>query len=517
MKRALALLLATLMLLTLFTGCGNSSSSGDTQQSGGEEAPVRDSMTFALTQEPALLDPQLAGDSYSGMVILNLHDPLVRRDSTGTIVPALAESWETSEDGLSITFHLRQGVKFQDGSTMTAEDVAFSLNRAIEKPQAELFTTAFENCEVVDDSTVKLNMKYDEIAALQYLTQTNNCIVSKAYVEQVGDENYSGSPCGTGPYKLVDWQKGSKLIFEANEDYYLGAPAIKHLEIRILKEATTAMVALETGDVDMVMNLSALDVPAVKNNDDLAYYETESTSIWNLAFNTKVAPFDNPKVRQALAMAVNKEDIVNGAMDGGAKVANIILPEQTTGNPGSDSVETCAYDPAAAKELLAEAGYPNGFKTQICVREDYTKKIGSIVQSQWKEIGVDAEVTVMERAALLSDIKSGVLPCYTVGNVSMTTDASFLLGTLATVNIPDSNFTFYSNPEYDALVDAQALEKDPEARKAIVQEALEMEARDVPRIVLFYTTSNIACDKDLNAKVYPASEGYFWHEWSWNS
>ena len=123
----------------------------------------------------------------------------------------------------------------------------------------------------------------------------------------------------------------------------------------------------------------------------------------------------------------------------------------------------------------------------------------------------------MERAALLSDIKDGKLPCYTVGNVSMTTDASFLLGTLATVNIPDSNFTFYSNPEYDALVDAQAKEKDETARLELVRQALQMEAQDVPRIVLFYTISNIACDKDLNAKVYPASEGYFWYEMSWNT
>ena len=509
MRRMFALLLAIGMRLSLLTGCGG----------GGQESNdgPKDSVTIALTQEPALLDPQLAGDSYSGMVILNLHDPLVRRDAEGNIVPSLAEEWTVAEDGLSITFKLRTDVKFQNGQPMTAEDVAFSLNRAIEKPQAELFTTAFESCEVIDESTVKLNLKYDEVAALQYLTQTNNCIVSKDYVEEVGDENYAAAPCGTGPYKLVDWQKGSKLVFEANEDYFLGAPPIKHLEIRVLKEATTAMVALETGDVDMVMNISALDVPTVQSNENLAYYETEGTSIWNLGFNTEMEPFNNPDVRKALAMAVNKEDIVNGAMDGGGKVADIILPDQTTGNPGADTIETVPYDPEGAKQLLADAGYPNGFSTQICVREDYTKKIGTIIQDQWKAIGVDAEVVVMERAALLSDIKDGKLPCYTVGNVSMTTDASFLLGTLATVNIPDSNFTFYSNPEYDALVDAQAKEKDETARLELVRQALQMEAQDVPRIVLFYTISNIACDKDLNAKVYPASEGYFWYEMSWNT
>ena len=512
MKRVLTLLLCAAMCLSLFSGCNGESQTPSDDQKTGEP---RDTVVIALGQEPALLDPQLAGDSYSGMVILNLHDPLIRRDSEGQLVPSLAESWTFAEDNMSITFQLRKDVKFQDGSALTAEDVAFSLNRAIEKPQAEIFTTAFESCEVLDEYTVRLNLKYPEIAALQYLTQTNNCIVSKAYVEKVGDENYAASPCGTGPYRLVDWQKGSKLVFEANPDYFLGAPPIQHLEIRILKEATTATVALETGDVDMVVGLSALDVPTVKGNPDLAYYETESTSIWNLAFNTNMAPFDNPKVRRALAMAVNRDEIVENAMDGGAIAAEIILPPQTTGNPGADAIETPPYDPEGAKALLAEAGYPEGFSTQICVREDYTKKIGTIIQNQWRAIGVDAEIVVMERAALLADIKAGKLPCYTVGNVSMTTDASFLLGTLTTINIPDSNFTFYSNPAFDALADAQAQERDEAKRLALVTEALQMEARDVPRIILIYMTSNIACNKDLNAKVYPASEGYFWHELSW--
>ena len=146
---------------------------------------------------------------------------------------------------MSITFHLHPDVKFQDGSVLTAEDVAFSLNRAIDKPQSELYTCFMESAEAVDDSTVKVNLLYKEPAALQYLTQTNSAIVSKAYVESVGDENYAASPCGTGPYKLVEWQKGSKIILEANEDYYKGAPSIKNIELRVLKETTTSMVALE--------------------------------------------------------------------------------------------------------------------------------------------------------------------------------------------------------------------------------------------------------------------------------
>ena len=150
------------------------------------------------------------------------------------------------------------------------------------------------------------------------------------------------------------------------------------------------------------------------------------------------------------------------------------------------------------------------------MREDYTKKIASIIQSQWKEIGVNAEIQVMERAALLSDIKAGKLSCYTIGNVSMTLDSTFLLGTLTTANIPDSNTTFYSNPEYDAIVEEQSLTDDPDERLELITQALQIEARDVPRINLFYMVSNIAYNKDLNCKVCAALESYNWSEFSWN-
>ena len=497
---------AAVLALTL-TGCGGQkstdapASSEKTQTAASGE--TKDSLTIALTNEPTTLDPQLAADSIGGMIILNLHDPLVRRDAEGNVVPGLADSWDVAEDGLSITFHLHEGVKFQDGSALTAEDVAFSLNRAIDKPQSELYTSFMDSAEVVDENTVKVNLKYKELAALQYLTQTNSAIVSKAYVESVGDENYAAKPSGSGPYKLVEWQKGSKIILESNEDYYKGAPAIKHIELRVLKEATTAMVALESGDVDLVHNIGGLDVMTVQSNDKLGYQGTNGTSIWNLAFNVNAEPFNDVKVRKALAMSVKRDDIIAGAMDGAGMPAEIILTDQTTPNPGADTIDTPKYDPEGAKALLAEAGYPNGFKTTISVREDYTKKIASIVQSEWKEIGVDAEIQVMERAALLSDIKAGKLGCYTVGNVSMTLDSTFLLGTLSTDNIPDSNMTFYSNPEYDKLVEQQANTDDPDQRLDLIRQALDIEAEDVPRINLFYMVSNIAYNKDLNCKVCP--------------
>ena len=370
-KRMLNCLVAAAVLALALTGCGGGQKSGDAPAAsgsaqGGGAGEAKDSLTIALTNEPTTLDPQLAADSIGGMIILNLHDPLVRRDPDGNVVPGLAETWEVADDGMSITFHLQEGVKFQDGSGLTAEDVAFSLNRAIDKPQSELYTSFMDSAEAVDGSTVKVNLKYKELAALQYLTQTNSAIVSKAYVESVGDENYAAKPCGTGPYKLVEWQKGSKIILESNEDYYRGAPAIKHIELRVLKEATTAMVALESGDVDLVYNIGGLDVMAVQSNDKLGYQETNGTAIWNLAFNVNVEPFDDVKVRKALAMAVKRDDIIAGAMDGAGMPAEIILTDQTAPNPGADAIDTPKYDVEGARALLAEAGYPDKVRGTDC-------------------------------------------------------------------------------------------------------------------------------------------------------
>ena len=285
---------------------------------------------------------------------------------------------------------------------------------------------------------LKVNLKYKELAALQYLTQTNSAIVSKAYVESVGDENYAAKPSGSGPYKLVEWQKGSKIILESNEDYYKGAPAIKHIELRVLKEATTAMVALESGDVDLVHNIGGLDVMTVQSNDKLGYQETNGTSIWNLAFNVNAEPFNDVKVRKALAMSVKRDDIIAGAMDGAGMPAEIILTDQTTPNPGADTIDTPKYDPEGAKALLAEAGYPDGFTMEIAAdmsASDTMTMALEIIKEQLAQVGINAEIKNYDESTWLETRKSGEL-------------GSFISTWTADYNDPDNFiYTFFGNAE----------------------------------------------------------------------
>ena len=518
-KKWIACILAVALIVSMFSGCGGNGNSddgsGNTETSG-----EKDTLVMAITSDPTQLDPQYSADSYASLLALNTHDTLVRRDQNGEIIPWLADSWTTSEDGLTMTFKIHEGVKFQDGSDLTAEDVVFSLQRAMRIPQSEVFTESFEDVRMVDAHTVELQLLYPDVAVLSLLSNGNNCIVSKKIVEAVGDEEYTNNICGSGPYKLVEWEKGSKLTLVANEDYWAGAPAIKNIELRVLKEASTTLVALQTGDIDMAFNLSALDYQTAAEDSKLAAQEVPTSIVWFLAFNCQMAPLDNKLVRKALVMATDKEQVIQGAVDGAGVPADMILTEDTQGAPSLDSVETIPYDVEGAKELLAQAGYPNGegLSITLTVREDQTKKIGSILQEQWKQIGVDTRVEVMERSAMLADISAGNLMAYTVGNNSLTMDSSFMLGTLDSNKIPSYNNAFYVNETYDELNRKQAeMYDDPEGRTEVIREMIAIEAEDAPRLLLYYPISNVAYNNTLqNVVCRPSVEQYFWADFSWS-
>lgn len=517
MKRVLSMALSLLLVASLLAGCGGDT--GTTAEDTGSETggETRDDLVIALATEPTQLDPHYLSDTNSSLIVLNTHDPLFRRMPSGEIVPALAEDYEMSEDGSSITLYIRQGVKFQDGSELTAEDVAFSLNRAIGTAQSEAYTESFKEAVVVDDYTVRLDLLYPDVAVLPLLTQGNNCIVSKAIVESVGEEEYANNICGTGPYKLVEWQKGAKLVLEANEDYWQGAPAIKQVEFRILTETTTSIVALETGSVDLVMNIGALDAQMVQENEDLAYDETTSTTTYYVGFNCQKAPLDNVLVRRALAMAVDKDAVILGAVDGAGTPAANVMPDGTTGAPPESEQPTIPYAPEQAVALLEEAGYgPGELTIHLAVREGATKKAGTILQDQWKAIGVNTQVDVMERSAMLDDMYNGNLEAYIVGDVALTMDASMQTATLDSSTIPYTNSTFYSNPEYDALNDEQAIQiNDPEHREEVIMQMMEIEVEDAPRVHLYHPVSNIAYNKNLSVEVSPTVEGYVVYYMSW--
>lgn len=534
MKKKLALLLVILIVANMIVACSPNETSQPEQeeQSNTEQTPdssdsestqvevKKDTFTVAIPAEMMTLNPFKVTDSPGAMGILNTHDGLVRVNEYGEILPSLAERWELSEDQLSYTFYLRKDVTFHDGTPFTANDVKFSIEKNMTEPTGKRFTAGFKGVDVINDYECVLRLENPMAATINYLAIANNCIVSESAYNRIGEENYKTQPCGTGAFKFKEWIPGDRIIFEANENYFLGAPAIKTLIIRNINDKSAALVALETGDIDAMMEASTSDKETIKSNPDLAWYETPSTVFYSLQVNNKLKPFDDVRVRRAINMAINRDEIIAIALDGQGIEAHHGLSIYSNGytEEVANEVKNAPYDPEKAKALLAEAGYPDGFDTNIYVRDDFMKKAGLVIQSNLAEVGINAEVNVMERGALITDMQNGKLELPMSMATDMPFDASLHLNTLDSryMGANGANFAFFSNPEFDRLNKLQFEENDPEKRNEYIKRALLLEKEEVPTVPLFFPVINLVMNSDVKGLTQPyPSNIYWWYNIHW--
>lgn len=530
MKRGLSLIIAVVLLSAcILSGCGNgggtsggaggstggSTGGGTSTSTGGgtaEPAPPAQGdteFTFVLAYDITNMDPQNCNSTWDSMVILNTHDPLVRMDPQGEIYPGLAKEWKVSDDGLEYTFYLHEGVKYQNGDELTAADVKFSLDRGTQAPASLRMTGWIDSVEVVNDYEVKVHAKYPCMGALKFLAQGNNCIISEKILTEKGEDEYKNNPCGTGPFMVSDWKLGDRMVLTANPDYYQGKAAIDTLTIKTIKESTTAVIALENGEVDAVLDVPELSKADIEKNDKLEFLEAPGAAYWALVFNNRMAPFDNKLVRKAINMAIDRQEVINVALDGKGVVTDIAINPKSTGFIGD--VKRDELDIEKAKALLTEAGFPNGFSSSIYVREDFTQKIGQVLQQQLAKIGVTVEVVVMERSALLADVQAGKLSMCTMGTTDLILDSELPLSALDSKYIGATNYPFFANDEYDALNAELIVTTDMQKRLDITRQMLLIEKEEVPRAPLYFQVNNIAYNKEFkNIAVYPTSLYYFY-------
>lgn len=478
----------------------------------GKQTEEKDKLVFAIRLEPTTLDPQYQLDRYAMLLCDNIYDTLVFREADGSVSPRLSDSWEVSDDGTEYLFHLKEGVRFHDGSGLTAEDVKYTIDRSLQSPYCMSFNFAFEGAEVVDEHTVKVLLKYPFSPTLNILATSNFAVVSKAAVEKAGDA-FGHNPVGTGPYRLKEWKDGQKLVLERNDDYYSGPAAVRLVEIPVIKEQNTVMVALNTGEIDGAENLDATSRAGILDNRELVLYETEAPTFWHLGFNCQAEPFDNKLVRQAVSHAVKKEDVIAAAKDGLAVPADTALQKSVFGY--SEDVKAPEYDPVLAKKLLAKAGYENGFSCSLLVREDFTYKIGQVIQSQLKEVGIDVELIVYERSAFMEQLMKGNHQMCILGSGDSALDAAFSLAFINEDNIgAGGNFYFYANPEVNRLLKQAEREMDGDRRKELYKEILLLEKEEAPRVPLYFDYTNIVCRKELAGVT--AGSSVLFYQYSWN-
>ncbi|MEG0090575.1 MAG: ABC transporter substrate-binding protein [Oscillospiraceae bacterium] len=496
-NKAIAVAMALVLTLSMaLTGCG---SKNPEKQEGGAAAPADDGVVFALNAEPTTLDPQKAGERITWVPVAQLYDRLVREDENGELQPSLAESWEVSEDGTSITFKIREGVKFHDGSTMTVEDVAYSINRTITDYPSKLFSNAMVNMDVVDDTHVKLNLKYSFAPALYCINHVSFAIVPKAVVE-ADVEGFGRKPVGTGPFKFVEWTSGDHVSMARNEEYWRGPAAISNITFKTITDTSSSVLALEKGEIDVVQSIPESFRKHLQEVENVGYYSVEGASIYILTFNNEKGVFTDKNLRLAVAHAINREEIIMGALEGNGREIYAPMASFAFGYP-DDSFKPLAYDLDKSKEYLAKAGKPNGFKVVLKCTEaaNYTKP-AEIVQAQLAKVGIQVEIQQMERGTYLQEVYKN---CdYEMSIWSMTSDypdgdSPTYTRLHGKMKGNTNNYVLVDIPELNDALDTGRTSTDPKVRLASYLKVSEIVRDEAPMIPLYASMNSIAANKKL--------------------
>lgn len=488
MKRMVSLLLACTLLL--LTGC--SGSSAEEKETDGP----KDSVVSTLQVLPSTLDTVMTTDLSS--IMFQIHEGLVY-EKDGEIQPGLAESWEVSDDAMTITFHLRAGTKFHNDEPITADDVVFSINRAAASPFVEMMTGAIDKAEKIDESTVKVTFKYPYGPGLKCFTTSALFIMPQELVE-ADEEAYGQFPVGAGPYKLTEIVPGEKAVMEAYEGYYGGMPQIKTVTFRIINDTTTALMSLKNGELDtMDSNIPEEARQELIDSEDLQYAEGESNAYLGIMFNNESGPFADKRVREAVSYAVDRQELIDGAKNGMATALEAPLlmscpeyPVDFQANP---------KDIEKAKALLAEAGYPDGFTVTMKTVDSPTySKPTEILQAQLKEIGINVEIEIMERNKYVEEVTvNGDFDLTFWAIVAKVIDADFCqyAAFRSTEEKGTGNYMHVNNPELDALLDEGRACLDPERRKEIYAQTCQIIKDESIMIPLFMAKRTLVADKDL--------------------
>ncbi|KUF09713.1 ABC transporter substrate-binding protein [Pseudoponticoccus marisrubri] len=433
-------------------------------------------LTIALQLEPPHLDPtSAAAGAIDSVLYTNVFEGLTRFTNTGEVVPGLAERWDISEDGLTYTFHLREGVSFHDGTTMDAEDVKFTLDRARAEDSQNAQKALFEGIAevtVIDPQTVEVTLGQVDGNFLFNMAWGDAVIVAP---ESIGD--IKSTPVGTGPFKFDSWTQGDSITLVQNPDYWGEAPALTEATFKFISDPTAAFAAMMAQDIDAFAGYPAPEnLPQFEADPrfQVLVGSTEGETI--LSTNNQMAPLDDVRVRQAIAHAIDRQAIIDGAMFGlGTPIGTHFAPH----NPDYvDLTGLSGHDPDKARALLEEAGYPDGFTTTLKLPPpSYARRGGEIVAAQLRAVGIETEITNLEWAQWLEEVFRGK----DFGLTIVSHTEPFDIGIYAR---PDYYFQ-YGKPAFQELMMTLTATTAPEKRSELLADAQRMIAEDYVNGYLF--------------------------------
>ncbi|MBO8163948.1 MAG: ABC transporter substrate-binding protein [Brevibacillus sp.] len=486
-KRFLAILLTVGMVLTACSGGG--SETAQTPSGGGQEGQEQQQeqaagpteLIVGAEQDPVGFDPHKVPAASSVRIYSLIYDSLTKLDKDLNVIPGLAESWKVSEDGKTIQFNLRKGVKFHNGREMTAEDVKYSFERILNPDTgsiAKSYFSSVDTIEVPDPYTVVFKLKNPDSAFLANSSSAYASIVPK----EVSDLNKEA--VGTGPFMMETFESGQYVRLKKNPDYFIeGQPGVDAIKFQIMKDEAERLAALRAGKVD-IASVSADFAKLLGETKGVTVKSYQSMEYSYLGINVNKKPFDDPRVRQAISYAVDRNAIIQVVWKGEASLTGPVAPAQTAWALDVSSYPSYQTNIEKAKQLLAEAGYPNGFETVIETASTYPDMVetAQMLQQQLQAIGIKAKINQLEWGNYIETWKSKDMTLLVGRNTSgIDPDRSlrFFFHTNGSANVWN-----YSNPQYDQLVEKALEATDQQERKKLYDEAQKMLVEDAPNLFL---------------------------------
>jgi len=466
-------------------------------------AQSRDRLVIALPIDITIPDLHKGSGLPAFGAVAQIADPLVlERD--GEIEPWLAESWEYTDGGRNLIFKIREGVMAHDGTEITAEDVAWSINRFRDISIGRSSLAVVTDVVALDDYRVQVSTEEPFAPLLATFSYTLIGVYSKDGYDAAGsDEAFSLHPVGPGPYKFAEWVPGQRLVLEAFEDYWAGAPAIQTVEFRVILDEAARVAALEAGEVDAIHAFAPIEAERLATNPEINVINPPSAGFIRFNMNTQRPPFDDPRVRRAMAYVIDREAINEAIFLGTAPVAHSLVPAGTFGY--TEEFDTYDYDPERARELLAEAGVPDlSFELAYGAgRYLLDSEVVTIVQAQLAEIGVTANIRAMEWAQFSEYIRQPPAESQTQMNLtwwrSVNGDPDSAIGVFTAAEMPPAgnNPTYYESEEFERLYAAQQTEPDPDARRELLRDLQRVLMEDLPAIPMYQQPQLWAARSDV--------------------
>jgi peptide/nickel transport system substrate-binding protein len=481
-----------------------------------EEPQAGGRVVMTLYTDVFSFDPTVPTDNPSIWTMLNVYDQLTRvAPESREVEPGLAESWETSEDGLTWTFALREGM-LPDGTPVTADDVVFSLERIFDSATWGFLFAAFESAAAEDERTVTIQLSQPWAPMLADLSLYGASILPQAAVEADPDAFFN-APYSSGPFAVTEWAKGDRILLAKNPNYWNAPqPFLDELEFRIVPDDNTRVIQLEAGEVDIATDLPYSQIERLRETPGIVVLTDPLSRVDYIALNHTREPFNDINVRKAINHAVNKDQIIQTVLFGNAEPAQSLLTKMLWWN---EAGEPYAYDPELAREFLAQSSVPDGFETTLLISAGNStqQQYATVVQQNLAEIGITVSIEMLDELTLYNDyfqqLEYDMLAQYHTTDII---DPDLIIN--YAMNHAGGNqaiWTGYNNPEIAELTLAAQTEQDPAAREEMYHQIQQMSLDDAQVLFLYFPTSRTALHDWVHGfKVQPTGNYRMWEVWT---